>query len=185
MSFGKATALTVGFVCAFALGVWTGPYMTDRVDVQPDRTAAIASEEPANTPAAAPAPRRARTKAPAATTNAEAVASNLPRETGATVVAVPASSPELQGRLKKVLRSGARMDVAADGFTSAEQFAIVAHASRNTDVPFMLLKHRVVNEGKSVEAAIRESKPEMDAAAEASRAREQAREDIASLQSGN
>jgi len=77
------------------------------------------------------------------------------------------------------------MDVASDGFKSAEQFAVVAHASRNTDVPFMLLKHRVVNEGKSLEAALRESKPTIDAAAEAGRAREQAREDIASLPSGN
>lgn len=70
------------------------------------------------------------------------------------------------------------MDVASKGFESAEQFAMVAHASRNTDVPFMLLKHRVVDQGKSVEAAIRESKPELNASAAVSLARTQAREDV-------
>ena len=70
------------------------------------------------------------------------------------------------------------MDVASEGFESAEQFATVAHASRNTDVPFMLLKHRVVDQGKSVEAAIKESKPELNASGAVSLARAQAREDV-------
>jgi len=82
-----------------------------------------------------------------------------------------------------VLNRGANMSLAAEGFRSAEQFATVAHAARNTDVPFVLLKHRVLNEGKSVAEAIRESKPAVNAAVEADLARAQARSDVASIAS--
>jgi hypothetical protein len=94
---------------------------------------------------------------------------------------VAVSEPALHERLKPVLNRGANMAMAADGFKSAEEFATVAHAARNTAVPFMLLKHRVVNEGKSVADAIRESKPAADATAEADLARSQARSDIAAI----
>ena len=90
-------------------------------------------------------------------------------------------APALHERLKPVLNRGANMALAAEGFRSAEQFATVAHAARNTEVPFMLLKHRVLNEGKSVAEAIRESKPAVDAAVEANLARAQARSDIAAI----
>ena len=73
------------------------------------------------------------------------------------------------------------MEIAAEGFTSAEQFATVAYAAHNTDVPFMVLKHRVLDEGKTLAAAIRESKPGINAAAEVVRARAEARRDVASL----
>lgn len=73
------------------------------------------------------------------------------------------------------------MAMAADGFRTAEQFAAVAHAARNTDVPFVLLKHRVLKEGKTLEAAIRASKPDMNARVEARRALAEARSDIARL----
>ena len=45
----------------------------------------------------------------------------------------------------------------------------------------MLLKHRVLSEGKSVAEAIRESKPAVNAAIEANLAQAQARSDIASI----
>jgi hypothetical protein len=181
MTFGKAFALTTGFAGAFALGVLVGPSMTDGWRHSPsDASAVTEPAAPAATETPAPAPR-ARVNAPRASVeHADRTAA-----TTGTVAVMPASTPELQQRLKSVLRSGAKMDVAADGFKSAEQFATVAHASRNTDVPFMLLKHRVVDEGKSVEAAIRESKPDLDASAESARARDQAREDVAALNSGN
>ena len=75
------------------------------------------------------------------------------------------------------------MTVAAEGFRDAEQFATVAHAARNTQVPFMLLKHRVLNEGQTLSAAIRSLKPDADAASEANRARTEARSDIAVISS--
>ena len=73
------------------------------------------------------------------------------------------------------------MEIAAEGFASAEQFATVAYAARNTGVPFMVLKHRVLDEGKTLAADIRESQPGVNAAAEVARARQAARDDISSL----
>jgi hypothetical protein len=45
---------------------------------------------------------------------------------------------------KPVLSEGMNLAIAAKGFRSGEEFAAVAHASRNLDVPFMVLKHRVL-----------------------------------------
>ena len=83
--------------------------------------------------------------------------------------------------MKPVLARGTKLPIAVAGFTDAEQFATIAHAARNTSVPFILLKHRVLTEGLSLEAAIRASQPDMDAAAEVQRARADARSDIAAL----
>jgi hypothetical protein len=97
------------------------------------------------------------------------------------VMTSPVSAPELHARMKPVLARGTKMPLAADGFTSAEQFATLAHASKNTQVPFILLKHRVLTEGQSLEQAIRASNPEVDARVEVARARAAAKEDIAAL----
>jgi hypothetical protein len=93
------------------------------------------------------------------------------------------SAPELHARLKPVLARGTKLPLAVEGFTSAEQFATLAHAAKNTQVPFVLLKHRVLTEKQSLEQAIGASKPEVDARGEAARARAAARSDIASLAS--
>ena len=71
------------------------------------------------------------------------------------------------------------MSVAAEGFRSGEEFATVAHAARNTNVPFMVLKHRVVDEGRTLEEALRDVKPGIDAKAEAARAQAAAKSDVA------
>ena len=167
MTMGKMTALALGLVGGFALGVWTGPHVVQRsenVAVADDASVVWGSGLPEET--AAPSRKTAA----------------LSRETApATSARVDVSAPDLQERLKPVLNRGANMAVAAEGFHSAEQFATVAHAARNTEVPFLLLKHRVLNEGKSVAEAIRESKPAVDAAVEASLAQAQARSDIASI----
>ena len=73
------------------------------------------------------------------------------------------------------------MSLAAEGFRNAEQFAAVAHAARNTEIPFVLLKHRVLNEGKTLATAIRESQPTINAETEATRAVAEARSDLARL----
>jgi hypothetical protein len=73
------------------------------------------------------------------------------------------------------------MEIASDGFRSGEEFAMVAHAARNTNVPFMVLKHRVVTEQRSLEDALRDIKPEIDARAEAQRAREAAKSDMTAV----
>jgi hypothetical protein len=89
--------------------------------------------------------------------------------------------PELQQRLKPLLNQGANMEVASREFKDGEQFATVAHAARNTEIPFMVLKHRVVDEGKSLADAIQEFKPELDPKAEAARARAEAKSDVAAI----
>ena len=95
------------------------------------------------------------------------------------VPTLPATQPELHARLKPVLNRGTRMELAAEGFRDAEQFATVAHAARNTGVPFAVLKHRVLEEHQTLARAIGESKPDLDAEHEATRASNAARYDIA------
>jgi hypothetical protein len=181
MSFGKTAALTAGFIGVFALGVWTGPYVTERT--APDASAAVAHEA---APAPAPAPATAAVR-PASKprdvvgTTGFAAKSDRAAEFAPMKSAVGVTAPELHSRLKPLLNSGANMEIAAEGFNSAEHFATEAHAAQNTDVPFMLLKHRVLNEGDTLVAAIRKSKPNADAVVEVDRARAEARADLSRL----
>jgi hypothetical protein len=160
MTFGKASALAIGFLGAMAIGVLIGPSITDRGTVLDPTPAAEIVD--ADAPKAARPARRAaaRRAAPAA---------------------MSAAQPGLHARLKPVLNRGTNMTLAADGFHDAEQFATVAHAARNTEIPFVLLKHRVLIEGQTLAAAIREFKPELDAGQEVTRARAEARSDISAL----
>lgn len=163
MTLGKASLIALGFIGSMALGVWMAPYVTDRgTDVIDVNTSTVESATPAS-------PARAQQNA---RTNREN------RETTARIESVAVSSPDLHKRLKPVLTSGANMQLAADGFTSAEQFATVAYLSRNTGVPFALLKHRVLNEGRSFGDAVKVSKPDANVEIEVNRARAEARAEI-------
>ena len=166
MTMGKTTGLGLALAGAFALGVWTGPHIMHRSD-----HAASAVSETGIAPGAP------------SVADATAAPASAPRAVIARTAKVDPAAPALQERLKPVLNRGANMALAAEGFHSGEQFATVAHAARNTDVPFVLLKHRVLSERKSVAEAIRESKPAANAAVEANLARAQARSDIASIAS--
>ena len=95
--------------------------------------------------------------------------------------AVPPTTPELQKALKPLLHRGTNMDRAAEGFTSGMQFAAVAHAAQNTEVPFVVLKHHVLDEKKTLAVAIHESKPDVNAKREAQKAWEQARSELSLL----
>ena len=117
--------------------------------------------------------------APKKASPARAVKRAEPAERAAIDTHVAPDAPELQKRLKPVLSRGTDLDKAADGFRDAEQFATVAHAAKNTDVPFMVLKHRVLNEGMPLSTAIHESNPYLDVSAAAQLARVEARKDIA------
>jgi hypothetical protein len=75
------------------------------------------------------------------------------------------------------------MEIASAGFSSGEQFATVAHAARNTSVPFMVLKHHVLDEGRPLADVIRQYKPGLDAKAEVARARDAARSDLVGISS--
>ena len=180
MTIGKASALTAAFVGVFALGVAVGPSVRDKFSGGNSRASAQAEETVATAPAPAATPAPAKAPRPKAT-----AASRKPESSAATpssaTSAVPASEPRLHDRLRPVLNRGARMQVAAEGFRSAEEFATVAHAARNTNVPFMVLKHRVLDEGQTLADAIHDAKPDVDAKAEVARAQAAAKSDIAAV----
>jgi hypothetical protein len=178
MTSGKWVLLGVGLAGAVALGVMVGP----RLVHHDDTTVAAAPSAPtsmAATEEEANAPAKPRAKAPVTKTAERSTRTIAPER----VPTLPADKPELQARLKPVLNQGAKMDIAAEGFRTGEQFAAVAHAARNTSIPFMLLKHRVVEEGKTLAQAIRESRPDLNAQHEATRAHDAARYDIAVISS--
>lgn len=184
MTVGKASALTAAFIGVFVMGVAVGPSVRDlfpdrepRAAVEPAQTTATPVADEAPTRAPARSTPRARAKP---STENSAIPASARRSTPASS-AMPASEPRLHARLKPVLNPGARMAVAADGFRSAEEFAAVAHAARNTNVPFMVLKHRVVDEGRTLEDALRDLKPDVDAKAEVARAQAAAKSDVAAI----
>jgi hypothetical protein len=161
MTIGKASALVAGLVGAMALGVWIGPHITDRDTSASD----VAIATPATSEADTATPRAAR-----------AARRDVLVEDA--VAAVSPTAPALHERLERVLADGTKLDLAADGFKSSEEFATVAYASRNTQVPFVLLKHRVLNEGRALGEAITLSKPDLNAEREVALARAQARADL-------
>lgn len=181
MKKGKTSAATLGLVGGLVLGAWIGSELTlSRPTVSPEPAAAVkAIEEPA-VPAATAKTTRVKRVA-RATASSRAAVAPAPESTPRLVMTIPVSAPELHARMKPVMARGTKLPIAAEGFTSAEQFATVAHAARNTQVPFILLKHRVLNEGQSLEDAIRASRPDIDARVEALRAKGSARADMLSL----
>src|SRR5262245_25234883 len=166
MTTGKATAWIVGLIGVIALAVWVAPKIADRASspTTVSEQATPVAEEPIVEPAKPERTKPARRAAPPAdkadTSTADA---GLPK--------LSPQSPELLGKLQPLLNRGADMKIAAEGFRDAELFASVAHAAKNTEVPFVLLKHRVLQEGMTLDRAIAELKPKANAAVEASRAR--------------
>ena len=121
MTFGRASAFVMALLGAMALGVWVGPYVTDRGAAMADEISSAVS--------------------PASSSEARAADK-----------AMPAGAPEVRAHLKPLLHQGTDMTMAADGFRSAEEFAMVAHAAYNTEVPFVVLKHRMLTQGKTLAA---------------------------------
>lgn len=184
MNTGKRTAATLGLVGGLALGAWIGSEMTlmnSREVVAPQAAAVTAQavEEPAAP--AAPVKAKRVTRVRRAAVDPVVAGASAPESAPKLVMTIPVSAPELHKRMKPVLARGTKLPLAVEGFASAEQFAALAHAARNTQVPFILLKHRVLTEGQSLEDAIRASKPALDARREANRARAAAKSDIAAL----
>ena len=186
MTVGKASALAAGFVGAVALGVAIGPAVHDKWSAASTPEQARAAIVTDSAPAEAPAKARTR-RAPAAAPSRPVAAAARdefaapPKPAGAvSSVAVAVWEPELRDRVKAVLSPGTKIELAAEDFETPEQFVTVAHAARNTSVPFVLLKHRVLSEGKSLAEAIHELKPELNAKAEVERARDAARSDLLS-----
>jgi hypothetical protein len=92
----------------------------------------------------------------------------------------PAPS-QLARRLDPLLNERVNLDTVAAGFESAEDFAATVHASKNIRVPFTLLKHEVVDEGKTLAEAIQTVKPTANTSLEADLARSEARADLTAI----
>jgi hypothetical protein len=171
--------ITAGVVGVIALGVATAPTIRDswtKMNTPETATAAPAVESAATPTPAAKAVRPARRTPSSASRTREVAAPKMNNELA--TVAVSVWEPELRDRAKAVLNPGSKPEIAAADFANAEQFMTVAHAARNTQVPFMVLKHHVLTEGKSLADAIHEYKPDLDAKAEVKRARDAARSDL-------
>jgi hypothetical protein len=186
MRFAKGFALVLAIAGAVGLGVWIGPYITHREATVADTTSSatqtpMASVEKGQTARDA-RPRAATVRRANAAPRRTAAATTELTAVGVTPRSIPAAAPALHEQLKPLLNKGADMGIASEDFGTAEQFAAVAHAARNTKVPFMVLKHHVLYEGKSLEDVIHEFKPDLNAAAEAQRARAEAKSEIAALE---
>lgn len=178
MKTGRTSAAILGLIGGVALGVWIGAEMTS---VRGSSAAPVAEVQPVEAPSPEPVKKTPRRTVKAPRVAVATTAANGSAEAPKLVMTIPVSAPELHDRMKPVLARGTKIPMAVEGFTDAEQFATVAHAARNTQVPFILLKHRVLTEGQSLEAAILASKPSLDAVTEVERARAEARNDIAAL----
>jgi hypothetical protein len=90
----------------------------------------------------------------------------------------PWIEPGLTTRLRPLIARGADIRVYSEGFPNAEKFAAVVHASKNTGVPFMVLKDRVLNQRMNLAQAIRSMQPAGDWKLEAQRAELAAKADV-------
>ena len=201
MKTGTTSAAIIGVAGGIALGMWIASAIT-LMDREPANQAAMVTQqatEPVDIPLPEPPAvktRRVVTRAaakpavtaPVAKADAPKLAMTVPAtapvakaDAPKLVMTVPVTAPALHNRMKPVLARGTKINLAVEGFSDAEQFATIAHAARNTQVPFILLKHRVLNEHKSLADAIRASKPDLDADAEVRRARSAAKSDLLAL----
>ena len=94
----------------------------------------------------------------------------------------PQAMSQAVRRLGPFLNHTVRTDGMAQGFETPEDFAATIHAARNVRVPFAELKHQVVDEGKTLTAAIHTVKPTANASLEADLARSEARADLAAIE---
>jgi hypothetical protein len=159
--FDRTSRVVLGVVAAFALGMVAG--------AQLDRTTPSMTQAVEAAPASAPEPATATPPARARAVRLERVP--------------PATAPAVQRQVRLLLNSGADPEMAAQGFGNARELITVAYAARNTDIPFVLLKHRVLQEKMSLASAIQKSRPELDEIAEVNRARAEARADLARMTS--
>ena len=163
MKFIKASMMVLALGVAFGLGVWTGPYLTD---------SALTARTEATTPAVQVDQPAASEEAPRP---AVRVARAAPAPADPFVPIKTASDASVQKLAGSVLNQGTNVEMAADGFNDATLFVSTAYAARNTGIPFVILKHRMLKLGLTLSEAIQLSKPELDAVAEMERARTKAR----------
>jgi hypothetical protein len=172
MSPWTKLALATTGVGAIAAAIWIASSAPDRSPI-PDRAERAAT--PATDVARTSEPAKKRVTARPAEPDAVA------ETTGPSTVIVPSylvTQPKLADRVEPLLQRGADVQLAAEGFRTPELFMAVAHASRNLEVPFVVLKHRVLNERMTLSKAIAATRPDVNAAEHASQAMAAARADV-------
>jgi hypothetical protein len=87
------------------------------------------------------------------------------------------SSVSDNSRLAALIPEGMTSQKACDEFNSIQLCAATLHAAQNLNIPFTDLKRKVAR-GEALSAAIHTLKPEVDANAEARRAKNQAMSDF-------
>jgi len=157
--FDKTSMMALGMAGAFTLGLAVGPQLNaNRIAGPAPIAATVRTARPETT---------VKTAGPAAAPRLERV--------------LAATAQPVQRHVKRLLNDGADVRLAAAGFSNARELMTVAHAARNTEIPFILLKHRVLDQGMSLARAIRASKPELNEDAEVNRARADAKADLARI----
>lgn len=86
---------------------------------------------------------------------------------------------KLAAKLQKLLPDGPNINQACDGFKRLGDCVCAIHASQNLGIPFNDLKGKVTGKGsESLDKAIHELKPDVDAKAEKKKAYKQAEKEI-------
>src|SRR5215218_314981 len=126
MKTGRTSAATLGLVGGIVLGAWMGAELTSRESAP---TAPAAATVPAvEQPVASTAPPKPkRVTRVARDASLAAVSPEATDSAPKLVMTIPVSAPELHARMKPVLARGTKLPLAVEGFTSAEQFATLAH----------------------------------------------------------
>lgn len=170
MSPWTKLALAITGVGAIGLTVWIASSAPDGPTV-PDRTPR----------AAPPATDVVRISRPAKKRAPEKAAETADPAPGPSTVIVPSylvTQPRIADRAQPLLKRGADVQLAAEGFRTPELFMAVAHASHNLEVPFVVLKHHVLTERMTLSKAIAATRPDVNAAEQASQAMAAARADL-------
>ena len=178
---GRTSAVIIGITGGIALGMLIASAITLMEQDAAKQAQAVTRQAVELVAAPVVEPLAIKTRRVATRVATKAVAPAEVAEAPKLVMTVPVTAPQLHDRMKPVLARGTKINLAVEGFSDAEQFATLAHAARNTQVPFILLKHRVLTEHRSLADAIRASKPDLDAEAEVERARSAAKSDLAAL----
>ena len=99
--------------------------------------------------------------------------------TSTTTASALPKNPKLVERLRTLLKDNPDMNEAATGFRNQGQFVAAVHASANHGLSFTDLKKRMVDENMSLGQAIKDLRTNIDGDAAASRAVQQANQDLA------
>jgi hypothetical protein len=171
MSLWIKTTLVTAVIGAVALAVWIGAVQRNRATTTEPAITAAAPSKPDVTQPATRVPKRAKPGAADTTPP-------WPDPSTVVVASYLVTQPKLVDRVKPLLQPGTKIDMAAQGFRTAEQFAAVAHAAHDLDIPFVVLKHHILGEGLTLSKAIALTRPDVDANDQASRAVAAARADV-------